>query len=300
MEQSNLISGTSMMRRLMYLSLIGAFIVVLTTSCVSNQEYNKLRAEYDSISILNLAYQDQAYETDSLVASVIAGFQELNAVESMINVNALRGDLPASEQKRIRKNVKLLADRLEESNSSIELLIKRIESHGSNSMRMQGTITMLRDQLTRQQERITTIVEETINKVNSVNALDANIRRLRDEANRMKAHNIVELERLKLVEDSLNTVYYAMGTKDDLRVMRLINREDRVNVDNAELSYLTQADKRRLSEVNMLSKTARLLSIHPRSSYKMKADAKGYLTLEILDPRSFWTFSQIMLVEVDF
>lgn len=272
----------------------------MMTACVSKTEYERLRTEYDSIASLNLVYQDQAYETDSLVATVISSFQELSMAETMINVNALRGKLPASEQKRIRENVKRLAERLEESNNAIEMLIQRVESNGISSLRMQGTISLLRQQLTRQQERVSTIVEETITKVNNIRALDASIRRLREETERMKSHNLEELERLKIKEDSLNIVHYAMGTKDDLREMRLINRDGRVSVDNAVLSYLTQDDKRKLKEINLMSKTARLISIHPNISYNMRKDPKGYLTLEITDVQKFWEYSQVLLVEVDF
>lgn len=275
-------------------------ILLGTTACVSQQEYQYLRAEYDSIAMLNLWYQDQSYETDSLVASVISGFQELSHIETMINVNTLRGHLPASEQVRIRRNVKLLSDRLEQSNQSIEQLIRRIEDNGNQSQRMRGTVALLRQQLTRQQARVSTIAEETLSKIKHIRGLEHLVYRLQNQANQIREHNRNEEERLKLFEDSLNLVRYAMGTKDDLREMGLLRKNDRVSVDNAEMSYLTQSDRRTLREVSLMSKTGRLLTIHPSYSYKFNPDTKGYLTLEILDPLMFWAYSHIMLLEVDF
>lgn len=288
------------MLRLKYYIVLVLCLMLVCSSCVRNSEYKYLRAEYDSLMTLNVAYQDQAYETDSLVASVIANFQELSNVESMINVNALRGELPMGEQERIRRNIRLLSDRLEESNNSIELLIKRIENNGVASMRMQGTVALLREQLSRQQARVETIANETMRKVKAVGELDASLAKLKEETERMKAFNLGEQDRLKAKEDSLNTVYYALGTKGDFREMGLLTREDRITVDNAELAYLTKSDRRDLKEVVMQSKTARLLSVHPAKSYKMRPDKKGYLTLEILDSKSFWEYSQVMLAEVDF
>lgn len=288
------------MLRLKHCIALGFCLMLACSSCVRKSEYKHLRAEYDSLMTLNVAYQDQAYETDSLVASVIANFQELNNVESMINVNALRGELPIGEQERIRRNIRMLSDRLEESNNSIELLIKRIESNGVASMRMQGTVALLREQLGRQQARVETIANETMRKVKAVGELDASLAKLKEETERMKAFNLGEQDRLKAKEDSLNTVYYALGTKGDFREMGLLTRDDRITVDNAELTYLTRSDRRILKEVVMQSKTARLLSVHPAKSYKMRPDKKGYLTLEILDAKSFWEYSQVMLAEVDF
>lgn len=274
--------------------------IVGFTSCVSKQNYQYLRAEYDSIAMVNLMYQDQAYETDSLVASVIAGFQELNNVEMMINVNALRREHPRGVQKRVQRNVMLLSEKLEQSNRSIELLIQRIEGSGRSSMRLQGTILRLKEQLQVQQERVANITEETTAKIKNINALERFVSKLKNEAEKIQHNQQAEYERLKLLEDSLNVVYYAMGTRDDFREMSLLSKEGRVSIDNAELSYLTQKDKREFSEVDMMSKTARLLTIHPRSSYRLTPDKKGYLKLEILDPKGFWEYSQIMLVEVDF
>lgn len=275
-------------------------LLLSSVSCVRNSEYKTLRAEYDSLMRVNMSYQDQAYETDSLVASVIASFQELSNVETMINVNTLRGELPMSEQQRIRQNIHLLSERLEDSNNSIELLIKRIEGNGAASIRMQGTIALLRDQLSKQQARVETIANETMRKVKTVGELDASLAKLHQEAERLKSFNLGEKDRLKLKEDSLNTVYFALGTKGDFREMGLLTREERITVDNAELSYLTKSDKRTLTEINMQSKTARLLSIHPAQSYKMRPDKKGYLSLEIIDPLRFWEYTHVMIAEVDF
>lgn len=288
-----------MLRELLAL-VLGVGLSIGATSCVSNSEYKQLRASYDSVQMLNVAYQDQAYETDSLVASIIIGFQELSHVESMINVNALKGELPLKEQRRIKEHIHLLGDKLNQSNNAIEHLIQRVESSEQASMRMRGTISILREQLTKQQARVGTIAEETVRKIKQFNELDSSLNRLQSEAKRMQSFNLEEQLRLKLIEDSLNIVYYALGTKGDLREMRLITPDNKVSVDRAELSYLTKRDKRELKEINMQSKTARLLSIHPKQSYRMRPDSKGYLTLEILEPKAFWEYSHIMLAEVDF
>lgn len=288
-----------MLRKLLALSL-AVGLSILGTSCVSNSEYKQLRASYDSVQMLNVAYQDQAYETDSLVASIIMGFQELSHVESMININTLKGELPLKEQRRIKEHIHLLGDKLNQSNNAIEQLIQRVETSEQVSMRMRGTISILREQLSKQQERVGTIAEETVRKIKQFDQLDTALNRLRAEAKRMQSFNLEEQLRLKLIEDSLNTVYYALGTKGDFREMRLINSDDRVSVDHAELSYLTKSDKRELRELSMQSKTARLLSIHPKQSYRMRPDSKGYLTLEILEPKTFWEYTHIMLAEVDF
>ena len=268
-------------------------------SCVSDREYRSLKADYDSIAILNAKMQEDAYITDSIVASVISSFQELSSVENMINVNSMRGELPMRDQARIKQNINILSDKLKESNDAIEMLIKRVESNGANSQRLVGTISILREQLSKQKERVTTIAEETMKKVRDINALESSVNRLREEAERMRGYSLGETNRLKLKEDSLNTVYYAMGTKDDLQAMNLL-KNDKVSVDNAELSYLTKSDKRKLHEINMMSKKARLWSVHPRHSYTMRPDNKGYVTLVITDPKAFWEYAQILIAEVDF
>lgn len=282
-----------------YKTFVVTFLLLGLASCVSNGEYRSLKEDYDSIAVLNASMQEEAYVTDSIVASVIASFQELSSVENMINVNTLRGELPMREQARIKRNIGILSDKLKESNDAIELLIHRVESNSASSQRLVGTISILREQLGKQKARVETIAEETMKKVRDINALENSVARLREESERLKSFSLGETNRLKLKEDSLNTVYYAMGTKDDLEVMKLL-KHDKVSVDNAEISYLTKSDKRRLKEIPMQSKKARLWSVHPRSSYTMRPDSKGYVTLVINDPKAFWEYAQIMIAEVDF
>lgn len=288
------------MRITFYICTACAALAMSFSSCVSRGDYKELRSMYDSVSMLNVAYQDQAYQTDSLVASIISSFQDLSMVEGMINVNTLRGEIPLSEQARIRRNIRLLSDKLEQSNSSIELLIKRIESNDAGTARMQGTIAMLRTQLTQQKARILTISEETIKKIAHVNGLDDTANRLRAEAERLRNLNLEEQMRLQDVENSFNVVHYAMGTRDDLRYMGLLNKENKITIDNADLNYLTKADRRELKAINLQSKTGKLLSLHPKGSYKITPDDKGYLSLEILDSIGFWRYTHLMLAEVDY
>lgn len=287
-----------MFARLIYISfiLLGAGLL---PGCVPESRYEALKAEYDSVVLMNATYQEESYVTDSLVAAVIASFYELRTVENMINVNTLKGELPVSNQRRIRSNIDLLSGRLQQSNEAIEQLITRLEGSDMATQRMGNTIALLRRELSEQEDRVAHVTEETMQRVRYIGGLNGSLARLKAESARLKALEAEGQARLKAVEDSLNTVYYAMGTRDDLREMKLL-KNNKIMVDHAEIGYLTRADRRALHEIPMLSKSARLRSVHPQQSYRFQPDKQGYLTLEITDPRSFWTYSSVMLAEVDF
>lgn len=275
-------------------------VLVIVSSCVSPTEHKQLRADYDSLVLMNLLYQDQVYETDSLVASIVANYLDISNIEGMINVNSLNPQQPASEQQRIRGHVKMLSDRLEESNNAIETLIQRLENNKLYSERMQGLIAQLKARLLAQKERSKQVTENRFIRLINLESFQERLKNLHIQSLRLGSRNESERLRLCAVEDSLNVVYYALGTKYDLREMRLLNKQDKVSVDNAELSYLTRSDRRELRQLNLMSKTARLLTIHPRDSYEMNPGEHGALQLVITDPKSFWAYSHILLVEVDF
>ena len=96
----------------------------------------------------------------------------------------------------------------------------------------------------------------------------------------------------------MNTVRYCIGTSSDLKEMNLL-KSGRVVTENANLSYFTKFDLRDLSQLPLLSRKAKLLTVHPASSYELTAGADKQLVLYIKNPQAFWSNSKILIVQVD-
>ena len=87
------------------------------------------------------------------------------------------------------------------------------------------------------------------------------------------------------------------GTKKELKDQRII-QDGKVLQANFNKSYFTKIDIRNTKEVKLYSKSARLLTMHPSSSYTLTRDASKQYVLTITNPDLFWSTSKYLVIQV--
>jgi hypothetical protein len=113
-----------------------------------------------------------------------------------------------------------------------------------------------------------------------------------------KQDNIEKEQTIQQQDDMLNTVWYAIGTKSELKNEKILKSGDVLRETNANLDYFTKADMRELTTVNTYAKKAKLLTTHPSDSYKLEKDANKQYVLTITDANKFWSVSRYLVIQV--
>lgn len=279
--------------------ILGASLVLGLAACNSgSSEYKTLKEQYDSLALINQNYEAELHETDSLVASVLTNFQEISSVEGTINVNPRNGDMPASERDRIQENMLLINDKLRASSEALDQLTRKLEASGKENKRLHGTISALRKELEVQKQRILSLSEELQRKNVAIGVLDSMLTERNSDVDRLNTATAQQAEALAAQEKELNTVRYCIGTSSDLKDMNLL-RSGRLVTENANMSYFTKVDLRELSQIPLFAGKAKLLTVHPASSYELVAGADKQLILYIKNPTAFWSNSKILVVQVN-
>ena len=85
--------------------------------------------------------------------------------------------------------------------------------------------------------------------------------------------------------------------KEGLREQRIL-ADGKVLQGSFNKNYFTKIDIRSTREVKLYSKSAKLLTAHPSSSYSLTKDAAGQYVLRINDPQTFWSTSKYLVVQV--
>ena len=253
-----------------------------------SNEYKTLKEQYDSLALVNQNYEAELHETDSLVASVLTNFQEISSVEGTIKLNPRNGDLPMSERDRIQENMLLINDRLRASSEALDQLTRKLETSGRENKRLHATISVLRKELEGQKQR----------KNVAIGVLDSMLTERNSDVDRLNVATAKQAEALAAQEKELNTVRYCVGTSSDLKDMNLL-RSGRLVTENANMSYFTKVDLRELSQIPLFSNKARLLTVHPASSYELVPGSDKQLILYIKNPAAFWSNSKILVVQVN-
>ena len=266
-------------------------------SCGENTHaYKELQAKLDSVTRINDSYEADLAETDSLVANVLTNFQDISTAEKMIDVNP-RGEMSQTQKERIKNNVTLINDKLRASTEALDALTQKLAAGGTENKRLRHTIAALKKDLEVQRQRIIALTEELQRKDLAIGALDSIVTNLGQDVERLNETTAKQASTLASQDKELHTVRYCVGTKSDLKDFKLL-QGGRVITDGADLSYFTTADQRKLSQIPLYSRDAKILTTHPASSYVLIADGDKNLTLNIKDHKAFWSASRMLVIQV--
>lgn len=266
-------------------------------SCGENTNaYKELQAKLDSVTRINDSYEADLAETDSLVANVLTNFQDISTAEKMIDVNP-RGEMSQTQKERIKNNVTLINDKLRASTEALDALTQKLAAGGTENKRLRHTIAALKKDLEVQRQRIIALTEELQRKDLAIGALDSIVTNLGQDVERLNETTAKQASTLASQDKELHTVRYCVGTKSDLKDFKLL-QGGRVITDGADLNYFTTADQRKLSQIPLYSRDAKILTTHPASSYVLIADGDKNLTLNIKDHKAFWSASRMLVIQV--
>ena len=114
----------------------------------------------------------------------------------------------------------------------------------------------------------------------------------------------VESDNLKAKNDEqekrLNQVFYIVGTKNELKNLGLLSgnalSKKRANYSNINNSQFHEVDARSFSTLVIDSKSPKLLTEKPASSYTMTKNNDGTTTLKITNSEEFWETAPYLIV----
>ncbi len=279
--------------------LVVAILAVALASCgKSSSAYKGLKAQFDSIAAVNASNEYEMSEMDSLISSVLLNFQEISAMEGMINLNPITGDVKQSQKDRINDNMRLISEKLRSNRESIETLSKKLKATGQENGRLMKTLNLLKQQLESKTAEIGQLQQELEKKNLAIGILDSALVSQTAETLRQQEANQALSEENARQEKALNTVRYCIGTKSDLKDMKVL-KSGNVTTEGYDEGYFTRADLRTLSQIQLKARKAQLLTNHPASSYELLRGEDKMLTLKIKDPQSFWSHTKVLVVQTN-
>jgi len=159
------------------------------------------------------------------------------------------------------------------------------------------TIENLVKQMNEKDQQLQELRVELDAKDIHITELDETINTLNSDVNNLTAESAQKTETITNQDKQLNTAWYVFGTKKELKEQRILV-DGKVLQGNFNKSYFTKIDIRVSKEVKLYSKSVRLLTMHPSSSYTLTQDNNNQYILRISNPQLFWSTSKYLVVLV--
>ena len=223
------------------------------------------------------------------------GFREINEAEKRVSV-AKSGER-ADQAQQIRENIQFIADRMAKNRELIQKLQKQLSEGTVKSDQLQKTIEGLMEQLESKNLELQQLRADLDAKDIHISALDETIADLNTDVKQLKEESSQKSEVISDQDAQLNTAWYVFGTKKELKDQGILI-DNKVLQGNFNKNYFTKIDIRNTKEVKLYSKSVRMLTMHPSSSYTLTQDSNKQYVLRITTPQIFWSTSKYLVVLV--
>ena len=282
------------MKKLFLVACVAAFCL---TGCNNgkNDSAAQNTAQADSLNGIIAQKDSEINDLMGTLNEIEEGFQQISEAEHRVSL-AKDGEGVTKKQK-LKEDIQFIADRMKQNRELIAKLQKQLANGTLKGAQLQKTIEGLQKQLEEKDAQLQTLREELDKKDIHIAALDETVNNLNTKTNRLTAESNQKTETINAQDKQIHTAWYVFGTKKELKEQSII-QDGKVMTGNFNKNYFTKVDIRNLSEIKLYSKSAKLLTTHPSSSYSLVRDANKQYTLRITNSQIFWSTSKYLVVLV--
>ena len=270
---------------------------LLMTGCKDGKNAPGLASvqQTDSLNDVIAQKDSEINEMMGTLNDIEEGFRLINEAENRVAL--LKNGEGTSKKQNLKENIQFIAERMKQNRELIAKLQKQLESSTLKGGQLKKTIDNLTAQLEEKDKQLLALREELDKKDIHISELDETIGNLNTNVSNLSADNQQKAETINAQDKQLNTAWYVFGTKKELKGQHILEGGKVMN-GNFNKNYFTQVDIRNTTEIKLYSKSAKLLTAHPASSYSLTHDASKQYVLRITNPQIFWSTSKYLVVLV--
>ena len=270
---------------------------LLMTGCKDGKNAPGLASvqQTDSLNDVIAQKDSEINEMMGTLNDIEEGFRLINEAENRVAL--LKNGEGTSKKQNLKENIQFIAERMKQNRELIAKLQKQLESSTLKGGQLKNTIDNLTAQLEAKDKQLLALREELDKKDIHISELDETIGNLNTNVSNLSADNQQKAETINAQDKQLNTAWYVFGTKKELKGQHILEGGKVMN-GNFNKNYFTKVDIRNTTEIKLYSKSAKLLTAHPASSYSLTHDASKQYVLRITNPQIFWSTSKYLVVLV--
>ena len=253
------------------------------------------RAERDSLNQVIAQKDDEINDMMTTLIDIEEGFREITEAQNRVTL-AKSGEGTNTKQ-RIAENFQFIQSMMQQNKDLINKLKQQVRESSIKGDKLKKVIASLQETMEKKDQQITELSEQLELKNIHIGELKYAINSLKEDARSLQDENDAQSKTINAQDKQLNTAWFAYGTKDELKKQRILDG-GKVLQANFNKEYFTKIDIRVDKEIKLYSKSAKVMTAHPTSSYTLQQDANKQYVLRITDPQAFWSTSKYLVVQV--
>lgn len=284
------------MKKLLSVTLI-AILSLAFVGCQGNKQSAESADAAQSDSLRQVISQKDNEINDMMgtLNEIQDGFNEINAAENRVTI--AKGGEGANKEQQIRENIQFIAKTMKHNRELIAKLRNQLKQSSVKGDALKNALESLSQQMEEKDKQLQKMRAELDAKDIHISELDETINNLHTNVNNLANESSKKSQVINSQDKQLNTAWFVFGTRKELKEQRIIEG-DKVLQSNFNKNYFTKIDIRVDKEIKLYSKYAKVLTMHPSSSYILQRDANKQYTLKITNPEIFWSTSKYLVILV--
>lgn len=266
--------------------LVAGFVLAALVSCdklsqvfggADMEMLNEASLQEQEVEQMTAMLQSVALSLDSIQAQelVLTQFDESTPKDTML------------------LQLRTLREMLDRKKAEIDLMTADSVSNKGAIANLNRVLDYLSLQLEEKSANIAQFEEDVKTREAKIAELRDRVDVLTVESGNLKAKNNEQ-------EKRLNEVFYIVGTKNELKDLGLLSgsalSKKRANYSNINNSEFHRVDARSFNTLVIDSKSPKLLTEKPASSYTLTKNGDGTTTLKITNAKEFWESSPYLII----
>lgn len=276
------------MKKLYFIPFIA--LAMTMGSCGSKATIERLQAQNDSLVRVNTQAQADFDDVMQILNDVEDGFRQIrNAENFLASQKSGEGEVTLSTREQIKNDMALVNETLQNNKKRLDTLQRQLRNSNRKSAELQKTIERLQQEIEEKTALIVSLQEALAQRDVRIAELDVAVANLNKE-------NGEQRDLLSSQDAALNTGYYMVAKRKELKADKVLVKGKVLNSDEADKAGFTKVDIRNFKELPLASKRAKVLTSHPAGSYQLVKGDDKMITLVINDPVAFWSVSKYLVI----
>lgn len=253
------------------------------------------RQQRDSLNQIIAQKDNEINDMMTTLSDIEEGFREITEAQNRVTL-AKSGEGTNTSQ-RIKENFQFIQSMMKQNKELINKLKQQVRESTVKGGQLKKIIDNLTQQMEEKDKQLAALREELDRKDIHIAKLDETVANLNTNVNTLTEDNTKKAETISNQDKALHSAWFVFGTKKELKEQNILS-DGEVLRSNFNKDYFTKIDIRIDKEIKFYSKSAKMLTSHPASSYTLQRDANKQYVLRITDPQTFWSTSKYLVVMV--
>lgn len=274
--------------------------LLIAVSC-NNSEVEQLKQENEQLKKELDQREEDVNNFMQVFNEIEENLAQVRMKEKLIVKNSASGE-NGDRVASVKSDIRAIDDLMQKNRENLQNLSLKLKSSKGENNQLKRMIDNF-ELMIKDKDR------EIMELVGQLESLNFEVQDLYSSISDLKIENLEQSRMIDLQEKELNTAWYIIGSKKELKEKGVIDKEGGIlgigavkTLDaDVDLSLFTEIDIREKTTFPIDGKKVSLVTNHPADAYLMRKgeDEKRYVSFEITRIEDFWRNSKYMVLVVD-